>query len=144
MKRFGLPTIGLPTISVGVSHPCEGPQKCKHHHEAVKLKEVLHQSLKDGNQMMIESTNIINNLKEEYEKTQSLLVQENDSLRKELIEIKEKLNTAVNSNIQEISQLAEKINKAEKLVEDSEKKEPQKPDVFTRLSRPTSKKKSNG
>jgi hypothetical protein len=118
--------------------------ECKHHHEAVRLKQVLESSLKEGNQMMLESSSIINNMKLEYEKIHSILVEENDILRKELMDVKSKLLQANEMNNKEIEEISSKLDQAEKLIEDSQKKEPKREDVFTRLSRTTRKPKSNG
>lgn len=127
-----------------VEVPSCKPSECKHHHENIKLKEVLHQSLKDGTKMMLESTDIVNKLKEEYEKNHSILLEENDLLRKELEAVKSKLIQANELNTQEINQISNKLEKAEKNIEDSLKKEPKKPDIFTRLSQTTKSRKSTG
>jgi hypothetical protein len=118
------------------------PSECKHHHENIKLKEVLHSSLKEGTKMMMESSSIINNMKEEYEKAHSILLEENDILRKELLEVKSKLIEANEINSKEINEISSKLLHAEKLIGDSQKKEPVKPDVFTRLSQNIKSRKS--
>ncbi len=132
-----------PTVETPRESECN-TSECKHHHENIKLKEVLHSSLKEGNNMLLESTRVIDTLKEEYEKTQALLLEENDILRKELLEVKERLIQANQINTQEINEISNKLNQTEKAIVDSQKKEQQKPDVFTRLSQNTKSKKLTG
>ena len=156
MKRFGCVTqdseirkyvldAQRPTPSVATANAVTCvTSECKHHHENVKLKEVLHSSLKEGNNMLLESTRVIDTLKQEFEKTQALLLEENDILRKELLEVKERLVRSNQINTHEIDEISNKLLKAEKLIEDSQKKEPQKQDVFTRLSQTTKSRKSTG
>ncbi len=75
------PTLGGLGSTSGASAPTQcNTSECKHHHENIKLKEVLNSSLKDGNKMMMESTRVVNSLKEEYEKAHSILLEENDIL----------------------------------------------------------------
>lgn len=136
--------LGSPTSSPTSSPSQCVTSECKHHHENIKLKEVLHSSLKDSKNMLTESTRVIDSLKEEYEKTQALLLEENDMLRKELLEVKERLIQANQINTHEINEISNKLNQTEKAIVESQKKEPQKQDVFVRFSKSTKNRKPTG
>lgn len=107
---------------------------CHHKHEVVRLKSRLQDSLKDTQHFMGESNKIMNDLKDQYESSTTILEEEISALKEKISLLEKKNGELLVMNESTLNELDTKLALTEQKINEVEKKESEvKPTVFDRL-----------
>lgn len=123
-------------------------QEChRYKSEAIKIRNVLSQSLKQNQQFMEDANTSMHNIKSEYEESLCIAEEENGKLKEQVDLLLKKIEDLQKLNTEEVKRIEEKINHTEKELEEITKKKPINEPAYKRLyalskTKPTTLRKS--
>lgn len=123
-------------LSGVVETPCIKGAECPHKHEVVRLKQRLQDSLKETQSFMSESNVIVDTMREQYEKSNTILEDEIRFLKEKINILESKNDDLIKMNTEKLNELDKQLIDTEnKLHEVEKKEEPSKESAFERLYR---------